>query len=195
MTLPKPADIEGALEEVLERLGAVDGALIGGVALAVFGVERYTKDADLAVRQAESARATRDLADADPRPLRIGGVSVATSAGVRVDLIDRRVGLCDLYEEAIEAAHADGPRVRIGARVLPVAPLEYLVAMKMAADRPQDEADLERLISLDALDYRRCRAIVDRHLGFFATQRLDKRARMAGRSDAPEDYAASEYLD
>lgn len=193
--LPKPADIEGALREVLTRLDGLDAALIGGVALAVYGVERFTKDADLAVAEADSARATRELADADPRPLRIGGVSVATKAGARVDLIDRRFGLRALYEEARSAARARGPRVHIGDSDLAVVPLEYLIAMKMAADRPQDEADLEQLVRLAVLDYPECRRIVEAHLGFFAAQRLDKRARAVGRADAPADYGASEYLE
>ena len=173
--LPKPADIEGALAEVLARWPDERRALIGGVALAVYGVERYTKDADLAVTEAGSADAARLLADADPRPLRIGGVSVATSAGARVDLIDRRFGLRGLYEEAIEAARERGPRVRIAAAELAVVPLPFLIAMKMAADRPQDEADLDHLMRHPELDYPATRALVERHLGFFAAQRLDFR--------------------
>lgn len=189
--LPRPADVSGTLAEALSRLRAVPGprALIGGVALALYGIERFTKDVDLAVTVAQSGAVATLLADADPRPLTIGGVSFATSTGLRVDLIDHRFQYRSLYEEAIEAAVESGPRVRAGDQEICAVSREYLLAMKMAADRPKDELDLAVMLEDPKLDYGSARAIVETHLGPFAARRLDRLARTAGRAEAPADYA------
>jgi hypothetical protein len=107
---------------------------------------------------------------------------------VRVDLIDRRFEYRALFEEAIAAAVSEGLRATVGAHRVPVVPLSYLVALKLAADRPQDEADLLALLPREDLDYRKARDVVYRHLGHFAARRLDRVARAAGRGDAPTDY-------
>jgi hypothetical protein len=62
-TLPKPVDIQRALEEVIVSLSTVTNeyALIGGVALAFYGIERFTNDVDLAVRQSASERVAPTL--------------------------------------------------------------------------------------------------------------------------------------
>lgn len=69
-----------------------------------------------------------------------------------------------------------------------MAPIHYLVALKLAADRSQDLADLEQLLAQGTVDYRRARAIVAQHLGPYAAQRLDKLARAQRRADVPADY-------
>jgi len=188
--IPKPADISAALAEVVSKLEAAQGeiALIGGVALAIFGIERYTKDVDFAVTVGQCGRALDLFRDADPRPLRIGGVSVLTALGTRVDLIDRRFEYRRLFEAAIAAAVATGPRIRAGDKDVPVVPMSYLLALKMAADRAQDEADVQALLAKPELDYREARKIVHEHIGYFAARRLDRLARAVGRRDAPTDY-------
>lgn len=188
--LPRPADVNSALAEAARRLKVVGGdrALIGGVALSIYGIERYTKDVDLAVTVDQSGRAETLLADADPKPLTIGGISILTSTGVRVDLIDHRFAYRALFEEAITEAKAHGPQVRAGETVVRVTPLEYLVAMKLAADRPKDELDLEGLLANEDLRYSTCRTIVERHLGLYAARRLDRIARKVARTDVPQDY-------
>lgn len=190
LRLPKPVDVQQALVEAMARLRPLgdDFALIGGVALAVHGIERYTKDVDLATTVAQTAAAERSLTDLDLRPLKLGGVSLLTGSGVRVDLIDRRFEYRGLFEEAIREAKESGLVAQSGAVELPVVALPHLVAMKLIADRPQDEADLHALLGKPQLDYRRARAIVLAHVGPYAARRLDKRARAANRSDAPDDY-------
>ena len=59
--------------------------------------------------------------------------------------------------------------------------------MKMAAPRPQDEADLSFLLAKSELDYAKAREIVKRHLGFVVARYLDRLARVAGRVDARRD--------
>ncbi|MBI2373052.1 MAG: nucleotidyl transferase AbiEii/AbiGii toxin family protein [Deltaproteobacteria bacterium] len=187
--LPRPVDVRDALREALDRVGSTEPmALIGGVALAFHGIERYTKDVDLAVTVPTSSRVSSELADWDPRVLSIGGVSIATPSGTRVDLIDRRVEFRALYEETIEDARKRGGKAIVGGHELPVASLAYLVALKMAADRPKDEVDLTSILARPELDYPEAREIVVRHVGYFAARRLDRLARQAGRDDAPLDY-------
>jgi hypothetical protein len=188
--IPEPLNVQAALDEALDLLAEAEdrAALIGGVALTFYGVERYTKDVDFAVTQRLSARLERDHPDRDPQPLKVGGVSLASRSGARMDFVDRRVEYARLFEEARQAAQRDGPFARRGEREVPVVPLPYLVAMKLAADRPQDEADLARLLSMDDLDYRFARDVVYRHLGHYAARRLDRAARLAQRQDAPPDY-------
>jgi hypothetical protein len=186
----KPIDLESALVEALDSLAVIAGdrALIGGVALVAYGIERYTKDIDLAVTVAQAGVAETALADHDLRPLRIGGVSFATSSGVRVDLVDHRFTYKALYEEAIREAMRDGPLLEVGSKHVQIVPLPYLAAMKLVAARPQDEADLHRILKIRELDYARTRAIVLAHAGDYAAKALDKLARGAGRGDTPRDY-------
>jgi hypothetical protein len=189
--LPRPQNIQAMFEDALElfeRVVPERPVLIGGVALAVHGVERYTKDIDFAVTEAQSAAIERAFPDRDPRPLRVGGVSVASRSGGRIDFIDRRFEYRALFEEAISAAQREGVIARAGEREAAVVPLPYLIAMKMAGDRPRDEADLAALLERADLDYRRAREVVHRHLGHFAARRLDRMARQALRADAPPDY-------
>lgn len=192
--LPKPIDVQRALSEALAELRPLGGeyVLIGGVALGAYGVERFTKHIDLACTVAQSTAAQNALLARDPQPLAIGGVSIATSGGVRVDLIDRRVDYRGLFEEAIADAKQSGQLARAGDLEIPVVSLPYLVAMKLIADRPQDEVDLGALLRIDALDYPRTRDIVRRWAGPYAAGRLDKLARAAGRTDAPRDYTAGD---
>jgi hypothetical protein len=188
--LPKPVDIQQALSEAMARLSPLgdDFALIGGVALAAHGIERFTKDVDLATTVTRTAAAERALTDCDIRPLQLGGISLLTTSGVRVDLIDRRFEYRALFEEAIGESKARGMIIRSGAVEVPVVPLHYLVAMKLIADRPQDEADLHALLAKDQLDYRAARDVIFRIVGPYAARRLDKLARVANRKDAPPDY-------
>lgn len=192
--LPKPVDTQAATTEALEALRSLSAehALIGGLAIAYYGLERYTKDVDFVVGIETTIRATAQFQEKDPRPLRIGGVSIMTSSGVRVDFIDRREEYKELFEEALKAAIQYGPRATIGEYSVPVVPLPYLIALKQVAGRAQDEADLAFLLRQENLDYKSTRDIVYHHAGDFAARWLDKMARIAGRKDAPKDYSLEE---
>lgn len=190
--LTPPVDLPALVARGVRLLEQVGGpfALIGGAALQAYGLERYTKDVDFAVSESQTARALA-LWQGQSRPLRIGGVSLRTEDSA-IDLVDRRVALQALFEEAIEATVREGFVVRAGGEVVPVAPLEYLIAMKIAAPRDQDEADLAFLLGRPGLDYRRAREIVARHHGFIVARYLDRMARRVGRSDVRPDYAEEE---
>jgi hypothetical protein len=188
--LPRPVDVQKALSEALDAVGHLipESALIGEIALAYHGIERYTKDVDIAVTEAEAAAVAPVVAGRDPRPLKIGGISFATSSGVRVDLIDRRFEFRALFEEAIAAAKKARLRAKVDEHEVLVVPLAHMVALKLAADRPLDEADVQAILQRPDLDYAQARDIVYRHLGYFAARRLDRAARVARRKDAPPEY-------
>jgi hypothetical protein len=162
------------------------------VALSIHGIERYTKDIDLALTLSDIGLVEPLLQSFDPRPLRIGGISFLTKAGIRVDLIDRRVSYQALFEEAISSAHQKGIEAKTASYTISVLSLSYLVALKVLADRPQDEADPSKILSRKDLDYTGARDIVFRHVGDYAARRLDRMARIAGRVDAPKDYSAED---
>ncbi len=186
--LSRPVDLPALVAEGARLLKQIGGlfALIGGAALQAYGFDRYTKDVHFAVREAQVARALQAWAG-ETRPLRIGGVSLKTGESA-IDLVDRRVELRALFEEAIDATAQGGFVVRASGEEVPVVPMEYLAAMKMAAPRGQDEVDLAFLLKQEGLDYPHTRDIVRRHLGFVAARLLDRMARSVGRTDVRQDY-------
>ncbi len=163
-------------------------ALIGGLALEAWGIQRATKDADFAVPVGSAEMAADQLAakTAQIHPLRIGGVAVRDETrNLRIDFIDRRVHLAGLFRHAIEEASASGRVTIVRDLEVPLVSLEHLLAMKMASGEPKDDADVRRILRLEILDYGKARALVDEHLGFATANRLDTMARDAGRPEVP----------
>ena len=73
-----------------------------------------------------------------------------------------------LYEAAVEHA------TRVEGVPVFVVNGEYLIAMKMVAGRPKDDADLEFLIADGGVDLERARAVVSEHLGPYAVDELER---------------------
>jgi hypothetical protein len=135
----------------LERAG-VEYALVGGLALAVWGAPRATKDIDLLVRpealaQAMSAVATLHFVlAAGPMHFRDGmdlqRVSkVESGAHMTIDFILVNASLEPIWESR-QKVETDGGALWVVSR-------EALIAMKAQAARPQDIADIERLRDAD----------------------------------------------
>lgn len=127
-------------------------ALVGGVAMQVYGSDRLTHDADFIA----------DKAPIEGEPLSFGGVRTKL-AGVPVDFIVRNDDYKDLYEEALDTAvrSIEEPKTFV------VRP-EYLAAMKLAARRDKDALDVKKLIALNVLNMDKTLDIINRHLGRFA---------------------------
>jgi len=190
--LSAPVDIAAIASRaarLLREAKVEDFALIGGGAVRAFGLERTTKDVDFAVREA-AIPAVLEYFQGDVRQLGIGGVSLTFDDGAVVDLVDRRRDLAPLFGEALDATRLAGSEVVAGGEQIPVVPAEYLVAMKLAAGRAQDEADIAWLLRQPEIDYSLARDVTKRHLGFFAAKYLDRLARLAGRTDLGPDYEA-----
>jgi hypothetical protein len=156
-------EIDRGIGEVAQLAAAqgVHVALIGGAALQLLGSDRLTKDIDFAADRLIEGLAAHG-------PLEFGGVKATTSSGVPVDLVVRDDKYRALYEAAVDhATRVEGvPVLVVGA--------EYLIAMKMVAGRPKDDADLEFLLSDGGVDLERARAVVSEHLGPYAVDEFER---------------------
>lgn len=137
-----------ALARALDAAG-VEFALCGGLALAVHGHPRATKDIDLVVRR-EDVALVKAVARAcgfvlESLPMRF------ESSGVELERVSKVVGadvlMLDLLiaNDVLRPAWESRVRVAWGGGELPVVSRQGLIAMKVAAGRPQDLADLARL--------------------------------------------------
>lgn len=153
----RPEQIEEAISEValLAKEQHVEVALVGGIAMQLYGSDRFTKDVDVA------ADGLLDGLE-ESGVLSFGGVVARTSAGTEVDVILRNDSYADLYEDALVA-----PR-RLRGVPLPVVSREHLAAMKFAAHRGKDLDDLAFLILETPLNIPRARKIIETHLGRYA---------------------------
>lgn len=143
-----PADFVDLLTE-LERSG-VRYVLLGGYAVGFHDRPRTTKDLDLLIdpspRNVE--RAARALsAFGAPRSVLAAFRGAADDEvvwmgvpPVRIDLLRTADGI------EFRSCYRRRQRVRIGALEASVIGLDDLIANKRAADRPQDRADVERLL-------------------------------------------------
>jgi Nucleotidyl transferase AbiEii toxin, Type IV TA system len=148
-------DLLESLFEVLDELerDGVEHALVGGLALAVHGAARATTDIDLLVQDAQLARAVAAVKragfpfEALPMTFRDGmrlqRVSrIEDGETLTVDLIVADDNLAPIWSSRARYEFERG-------RALWVVSREALIAMKLQAGRPQDLADVERLIEAD----------------------------------------------
>jgi len=154
-------DLFEELEELIDVLVAndVEYALCGGLALAVHGYSRFTKDIDLLVRREDVERAVRvagDLGytvDAGEIPFDAQGPHSRTvrriskvdgNALLTLDLVILPDWLADVWRTR-ESFEWEGRRITVVSRA-------GLVEMKRVAGRPQDLADLDRLEGEDRVE-------------------------------------------
>lgn len=128
--------------------GRVDYALCGGLAVAVHGAPRATRDIDLIVRE-EDVEAVYALLE--PLGYRHKALPMTFPDGMRLRRVTRirgrDVSTIDLLlvGPATEAAFASRRPFQVGEHEVWVAGREELIGMKVLAGRPQDLADVERL--------------------------------------------------
>lgn len=144
-------------------------ALVGGVAMQVYGSPRLTQDVDFAV----SHEPDDDQSLTKIRKISFGGESYRAKNGGKVDLIARSDEYRDLYEDALANSQQTSDEINI------VTP-EHLAAMKLAAAREKDILDLKWLIRQPKLlDLFKTRGIVYRFMGRYAQDRFNDIADMA----------------
>lgn len=160
--LRPPEALIRAAQEVVEKAEAagIDVALVGGLALNLAGSTRLTSDIDFVASGAHPEWYASD------RKLPFGGDALVGPDEIPTDWIVRSDEYQALYEEALGTAGVDK------GTGLPVALPEYIGAMKMAAGRKKDDADLEWLLSQDWFDRALFKRIVKEHLGTFAAREL-----------------------
>jgi hypothetical protein len=137
--------------------GRVDFVVIGGLAVIAHGYPRITKDVDIVYARspANLERLGSVLQDVRARLAGVDdGVPFVPDARslqrTSILTLDSDEGLIDLLAEPAGAASYDELRARaeiadFGDVHVPIADLDDLIAMKRAAGRPQDLADLEAL--------------------------------------------------
>jgi hypothetical protein len=132
--------------------GNVDYALVGGLAVGVWGAPRATKDIDLLLRAEDVARAKAALRGCG---YALEALPMQFSDGMQMQriskLVDGQLVTVDLIlvEHNLEPIWQSRERRAIEGAQLSVVSREALIAMKVAAGRPQDQADVVKLTELD----------------------------------------------
>ncbi len=146
------------IEELAAVIGAleqanVEYALVGGLAVAVWGVARATKDIDLLVEKGDAQRA---LEAARGCGFTLEAFPMEFEDGMemrRLSKIDGDGGLLSVDFLLVGPAQRptwDGrQRVPFQSGSISVASRDGLIAMKLAAGRTQDLADVQRLRETD----------------------------------------------
>lgn len=148
-----PAQLQQAVDELARTLQQ-PAALVGGYALQQFGSPRLTGGLDIIL-------AERPTGFPIESPLSFGGFQ-SDQRGVPLDFIVRDDHYSGLYEAALNH------RVDLEGVALPVVPPEYILAMKLAAGRAADDADIEWMLLEEIVDVVTTEQIIRRHLGHYA---------------------------
>jgi hypothetical protein len=126
----------------------IDYALCGGVALAIHGAPRATQDIDVLLQRRDIER-LREAAGACGFTLE--SVPVEFSSGVSIQrftkLIDGQPLMLDVLFVGgfVETVWADRQQAEFDGGLVRVVSREGLIALELAAGRPQDVADVKRL--------------------------------------------------
>jgi hypothetical protein len=131
----------------------VDYALAGGLAVAVWGAPRATKDIDLLVQPADVERAVTAIR---ARGFTLDALPFEFKDGTtlrRVNKIDAGGNLMTVdlivVDQNLASAWASRIRLPFGDSHVVVISREALIAMKALAGRPQDVADIQNLQEID----------------------------------------------
>jgi hypothetical protein len=137
-----------ALVTALDGAG-VDYALAGGLAVAVWGAPRATKDIDLLIQPDALSRA---MVAARERGFTLEALPFEFKDGTRLHRVNKvdatgEVLTVDfmLVDRNLEQAWAGRTRLPFAGGVIVVIAREALIAMKALAGRPQDIADIQNL--------------------------------------------------
>ena len=141
----------GAITRALDA-GGVDYALVGGLAVAVWGASRATQDIDLLVRPEALDRA---LDAADRCGFRLRALPMTFKDGMELQRVSKVEGgalvTIDflLVNTNLEAVWASRRALAMETGPLWVISREALIQMKLAAGRPQDAVDVQNLMEID----------------------------------------------
>jgi hypothetical protein len=147
------------IKRISAELGArgVRHALIGGMALGVYGYVRTTQDADFLIGREGIMRAPDGTACTTAVVRQI-----TENADMNVDAFAFLAPVPTMRPSFLDAVDSmlDRPFVTEG---VPVAPAEYLAALKLASGRREDLADVVRLLRAGLTDVGRACALLEAH--------------------------------
>jgi hypothetical protein len=127
-------------------------ALCGGMALAVHGAPRATKDIDLIARRDDEAKVRKCVAAAG---YPFEALPMEFSSGIEVQrwsrLVDGRLLMLDFLwvTPALEAIWSRRLRLPFGDGDITVVSRDDLITLKLTAGRPQDLVDIQTLSALE----------------------------------------------
>ena len=153
------------ISSLLGRLARahVDFVVIGGVAVIAHGYERNTRDLDICYSRepANLELLGQVLVDLGARLRNIDGdipfvPDARTLRGTQILTLDTPEGGLDLLVDpdgspGYEALKADAEPIDFDGREILIASIEDLLAMKRAANRLQDQTDIEALTAIQRL--------------------------------------------
>jgi len=147
-----PAELERAARDLLSTAASqgVKAAVAGGLALQQYGSPRLTGDLDV-VASAPIAGFRKQ------KSLVFGGESVVGPGGVPTDIIRR--------DDAYRRLYAAGLRHAKPVNGMLIIQPEYLAAMKLAAGRTKDIADLEWMFAERVVNLRKAMEVVAEYVG------------------------------
>lgn len=143
------------LEAVLTALhnGGIDYALVGGLAVAVWGAPRATKDIDLLIRREDLSRAKAAIAASG---VTLEGLPFEFKDGTEMHRVNKVGPAGDLMtvdfivvDKNLESVWTTRTRLPFGGGEVQVASRASLIAMKALAARPQDLMDIQNLQDID----------------------------------------------
>lgn len=130
----------------------VDYALVGGLAVGIWGAPRATKDIDLLIRPEDLARAKESVRNLG---YQLEALPMQFSDGMHMQRVNK-VGAGQLMtvdfilvNANLEPAWQSRTRRDTDVIALSVISRDALIAMKLAAGRPQDQADVIKLTEQD----------------------------------------------
>jgi len=140
-----------AIAQALEADG-VDYALVGALAVGIWGAPRATQDIDMRVlpteieKAKEVARKCGFMLEALPMKFNDGGIELCRVSKI----VNGRPLMLDflLVNESITAIWQSRQRRDTDIGVISVVSRESLIAMKLAAGRPQDLVDVAKLTEI-----------------------------------------------
>ena len=144
-------ELRGVLDALDEA--SVDYALVGALAVAVWGAPRATKDIDLLVRREDLPRAKAAVRS---RGFTLEGLPFEFKDGTefqRVNKVDPAGNLMTLdfilVDKNLEPVWASRARLPFAERDLVVVSRGALIGMKARAARPQDLMDIQNMKDID----------------------------------------------
>jgi hypothetical protein len=166
MLSPEQMDRGAAEVAAAARAEGVRVLLVGGVAMAHYGSDRFTGNLDVVADRALGALPRE-------RELPFGGYQSRTPSGVPASVILRADDYTDVFKDALLHGRT------VEGLALPLVSAEHLVAMKLLARRPKDLLDLATLVTLNAFDEAKALRIVKSLLGAYAAEDLRSHIREA----------------
>ncbi len=131
--------------DLREILSGIPWCIIGGVATRAYMPERMTKDLDILVQHINGEKTIERLQEADfsvISRLAVPGYLLQSQEGIEVDVL---FGDMPWLNDALQQHNVDPAGY-------PILPMPYLVLMKVTAVRPQDWADVSRMLGLAAAE-------------------------------------------